>query len=282
MPVISNNVVLSTSTVLAGGGRITNDNPIIGYVNQVTASNISATTAAAGFPASNVANVSTNLRWEGVPASPATEDILTAAVNSVEQLEYLAIAKHNLGTIGATVSVEGSVNLSASPVVWTELVGPAVLAGDAPALFRFTPQALDGIRLRIQPGSAAPSVAVMYAGPLLTLQRRIYVGHTPSNYGWKSKIVNNRSESGNFLGRILLNQFVQNKVSMENVTPEYFRSFLVPFLEASFTDPFFFAWRPETYSDEIAFAWMTGDPTVSNAQANGLMNVEFDLGGIYR
>ena len=282
MPVISSNVVVSTDTAVAGFGTVNANNPIIGFEDLATTSNITTDTAASGFPASNMANPSTNLRWQGATASPAVEEIVQVAVATTELVEYLGIARHNLGTIGSSVTVEGTVSLSASPIVWTTLAGPQTFANDDPIMFRFAPQALDAIRVRIGVGSSAPTIAVLQTGPLLTLQRRIYVGHGPINYQRNSKIVTNRSESGNFLGRVLLNQFVKTTINMENITPNYYRDFLDEFIQAAYLAPFFFAWRPSDYPNEIGFCWMVSDPKPINQLPNGMMSLEIEVGGIVR
>ena len=104
--------------------------------------------------------------------------------------------------LGGWISVEG--DDGTLPQSWQELAGPVIPADDAPLLFRFSPVALSSIRLRMQPGSSAPTAAVLYTGALTVLQRRIYVGHTPITMGRVAKITNARSESGNFLRREVL------------------------------------------------------------------------------
>jgi hypothetical protein len=129
-------------------------------------------------------------------------------------------------------------------------------------------------------GAAPPTIAVVYAGALLVLQRRIYVGHTPIPYGRSAKITNGRSESGNFLGRIVLNEKTQSAVKMQNLTPAWYRQHLDPFIAASKEAPFFFAWRPLSYPREVGYAWMTNDPQPSNARANGMMQIDLQMTGI--
>jgi hypothetical protein len=271
-------IVISSSYVLAdsvsGGGVINANNPVIGWQNLVAIGNIAADTEADGFPASNLANPSTNLRWLG-EASEA-DDYITVTANATEPMDYIAIARHNLGSAQIPVSVE----YLSSPETWVELIAPVLLPNDGPALFRFPPQALEAIRLRLQPGSAAPTIAVVYTGALLVLQRRIYVGHTPMPYGRQAKITNARSESGNFLGRIVLNETTRTKFDLQNLTPDWYRTVLDPFVRASKDTPFFFAWRPQSYPREVGYGWLTNDPQPSNQRLNGMMGISFELDGI--
>ena len=220
--VVSSNLVLSDA--LSGGGVINANNPLIGYQNLVTAVNVSATTEASGSPASNLANPSTNLRWQASEQSPPADEFITLDLSTNEDVDYIAIARHNLhtGQIAASVDV---LDESTSPASWVELVSPVLLPNDGPALFQFTPQAITQIRLRLQAGLAAPFVAVLYAGKLLQLQRRIYVGHTPINFGRQTKVVTGKSESGDFLGRIVLSEMVQSSFDLQNLTPSWLSQF---------------------------------------------------------
>lgn len=275
--VISGSYVISDTA--SGGGTITADNPVIGWRNLVTTGNVSTTTEAEGFSATNLANPSTNLRWTGELSSPEADEYVTVVTSATDDMDYIAIAKHNLGTAQIPVSVE-YLDEDASPDSWEELIASVILPNDGPALFRFPPQALSAIRLRLQPGTEAPSIAVVYTGKLLVLQRRLYVGHTPMNYGRTSKITNARSESGNFLGRIMLNQKTGTAVGLKNMTPDWYRTYMEPFIQDSYENPFFFAWRPSSYPREVGYAWMTNDPQPSNQLPNGMMQVDLDMTGI--
>ena len=278
-------VVISSSLTLgdvaSGGGVINANNPIIGYENLVTTANISTTTAESAYPATNMANNSTYLKWQGVVSSPEQDEYITLALNTNEDVDYVAIARHNFYTAQIAVSVE-VLNEATSPDTWDEVISDSIPSDDGPILFRFTPQGISSIRIRLQPGSAAPFAAVVYAGKLLVLQRRIFVGHTPITYGRSSKITNAKSESGNFLGRILLNRMSSTKVDLGNITQAWYRAFLDPFILDSQENPFFFAWRPSDYPDEVGFAWMTNDPQPVNDLPNGLMSISMEMGGIYQ
>lgn len=278
-------VVISSSYVIgdsvSGGGTINEDNPVIGYDNLAVPAAISTDTAAEGFPASNMGNPSTNLRWVGEASSPEADEYITVntVTTPIQDIDYIAVARHNFGSAAIPVSVE-YLDLDASPVEWVELIASVLLPNDGPALFRFPPLSYAGIRLRLQPGSAAPTAAVVYCGKLLIMQRRLYVGHTPINYGRVTKVANGRSESGNFLGRIILNEMTATQASFSNLTPDWYRANMEPFLLQAQEQPFFFAWRPGAYPREVGYAWLTNDPQPQNALANGMMSIELEMAGI--
>lgn len=276
-------IVISGSLVLgdiaSGGGVINANNPLIGWESLVRTGNISSTTAATGFPASNLANPSTNLRWEGEGGSPEADEYITMALDTAELVDYVAIARHNFATAQIAVSIE-VLDQDASPAAWNEIVADVIPPNDGPLMFRFTPQAVSSIRIRMQPGSAAPTAAVVYCGALLVLQRRIYVGHTPVTMGRKSKVTNARSESGNFLGRIVTAQMTGTEVDLTNLTPAWYRANIEPFILDAVERPFFFAWRPSDYPYEVGYCWLTNDPQPSNSLANGMMQVSLEMAGV--
>ena len=112
------------------------------------------------------------------------------------------------------------------------------------------------------------------------LQRRIYVGHTPIPYGRESRVTTGVSESGNFLGRIVLGESLETSVDLQNMTPAWYRAEMDPFIAASKEAPFFFAWRPDSYPRETGYAWMTNNPKPSNQRSNGMMQISLSMGGI--
>lgn len=163
---------------------------------------------------------------------------------------------------------------------WVAVIEEFIPSSDGAILMRFDPQAVNMVRIRLQPGDAVPTAAVVYAGKLLVLQRRIYVGHTPINMRVSSTIINGYSENGQFLGRIVKSQTLKSNVTMNNMTPEWFRLNMLPFIQAAVEAPFFFAWRPSDYPEEVGFCWLTGDPHPKNQRNNGMMSVSLDLSGI--
>jgi hypothetical protein len=272
-------IVISSALSLSLLEEPNANNPIIGYHNLVTPTNVTATSEDMEYPAVNVANPSTNLRWLGVQDSPPDDIYLRFDINTNEQIDYVGIARHNLSSASIPVSIEG-LTVADSPEDWNELVQDVILPNDGPAIFRFTPQALSAIRIRMQPGNEAPTIAVVYVGKLLVLPRRIYVGHTPMQYNRQATVVNGRSESGNFLGRIVLNETLSLNVEMSNIDPDFYREEIDPFFVAAVEAPFFWGWRPGDYPYESGFAWMTADSKMSNQRPNGFVQISFQAEGI--
>lgn len=267
-------IVISSAVVLVSPTEgINADSPVFGYVNLVTVSNVVAGTTASGYPASNVANPATFLEWRG---ADTTEQLFTVNLaGNTEDVDYVGIARHNFGSAQIAVSIEGDTGSGYT------VVGAEVLPGDdTPLLFRIATASYIGLRVRMKSGGSAPRIAVVYAGKLLVCQRRFYVGHAPITLNRQSRITNGRSESGNFLGRIVLGEGVSTSVNLQNLDPAWYRANFDPFVKASKDCPFFFAWRPSTYPAEVGYCWATNEPKVTNQRANGMMQVDLQLAGI--
>lgn len=266
-------IVISSNLVLAqAAGAVDVDLPAVGWHNVVTPIGIVADTEEDNFPASNLANPATHLEWR---ADDDSEQYLTVTTNYVDVVDYVGVARHNFGSADIPVSVEGLID-----DVWTEIVESIMLSDDSPAIFRFVPQSLTQIRIRMQSGNAAPRAAVVYVGKLLDLERKIYVGHTPLPHGIRSSIANGMSESGNFLGRIVLAEWRESAVPLSLISPAWFRANMVPFLKVAKEVPFFFAWRPSTYPREVGYAWFTDDPRPAPAGPSNLIALDWALSGV--
>jgi hypothetical protein len=162
---------------------------------------------------------------------------------------------------------------------WTLIGDEQMPADDSPIIWRFAQQSLLAVRLRVKPIAVAPEASVMYTDVLLQLQRRIYVGHRVLNYNRRANVVTGFSDEANFLGRLVLGELKESSLSLQNITPAFYRSDVDPWLSNSIEKPFFFAWRPQGYPLEVGFCWLTGDAQMSNQRPNGMVQVSASLRG---
>jgi hypothetical protein len=273
--VISSNLTLNATDE----SSLSLDHPIIGWENIATISNITATTSDALFPVTNLVNPATHLYWQvGGAFSPAIYEYITVNTNTSDPIDYLAIAKHNLGSLNIPITI-GYFDTN-SPPVWHDLVAESLLGDDSPAMFRFTSQSLSTISIRLGPTSLLAQIAVLYTGKLLVLPRKLYQGFVPINYGRIAKVTSGRSEAGNFLGRIVTQEFVKDSVPLSLISPTYFRDHIADFLVDSKENPFFIAWRPQTYPREVGYCHMTNDPIPINEPPHGLVAMTLEMTGI--
>lgn len=263
-------IVLSPAIVLGQSTLLTADNPLICWQQLVTVSSIAATSEESGYPATNLANPATHLGWRAT--STALQDLTVSSLSM--PISYIAIAKHNLGSAQCPVQVD-----VADPTYRT-VAGPVLLPDDTPAIFVFPEATPTDARLRIDTGSEAPRVSVLYCGNALQVERRIYANHTPLKYAREIDVMSGLSESGNFLGRIVTRERRAAPVKFSLIDPDWYRENFDPFLISAKESPFFFAWRPATYPREAGFAWLTNDPKPVPEPPSNLVGIELQLAGI--
>jgi len=270
-------IVVSSAYALAAAAAADPDHPIIGWNNLVTFTNITSGNAATGYPATNLSNPSTALRWQ---AADTTDQYLTVLFGAEDTVEYMAVARHNWGSGAVVVSVEGLAS-GADPVSgWTELVSETLLPDDSPALFRFVALPLVGIRFKLQPGSVVPFAAVVFTGALLVLLRGLPTGHTPINYGRTATTLGVRSQGGDFLGTVVLNTALATSIAQQNLEPDWYRANLEPFRLASADATFFWAWSPRDYPFEVGYCSVTNDPQPVISQLPGHIDITFNIAGV--
>ncbi len=277
MLVISQGLVLADETIPDG-------TPLILWDNRVTTANVSADSEDASYPATNLANPATNQEWRGSSNSPTpTEVDIDVDINSVDLIDGVGIARHNFGTEQIAVSIY---SLSAdSPPVETLLAGPQIPPNDEPMLFQFTATSFVTLRVHLDiPAATVPRAAVLYAGPLLIAERGFDVGSefTPPRFARKTTSVNGMSHAGDFLGRIITSQAIEGAVATwKHFTPAWYRDEFDPFVAAAQRDtPFFFAWSPDGYPYEVAFAWLSEDPLPLLSPVTDRFGVSLKMDGI--
>lgn len=262
-------IIRSVSLVLPGASNT--NAPAVGIDSYVTTSNVATTTADASYPVTNIANDASFLEWRGT--SNSAENITITI--SAGLTNYVGIAKHNFSTAGRSVKIQGDTGTG-----FADLTTAFTPADNSPLLFLFDSAAYTSIRVVLGAGSAVARAAVLYVGPTLALERNIYVGHVPITLGREARDVNGMSESGNFLGRIILSESNQTGIELTELSPLWVRGNLQPFLVSARTRPFFWGWRPDTYPYEMGYVWLTNNPKPVNSRPNGFMAVSMSVRGI--
>jgi hypothetical protein len=250
-------------------GYINANNPRIGYEDLLASGAVASTYAEADYPASNLQNVSSAEYWQSTDnfnVQYLTMQVTPSPVN------YFAIAGHNLR--GAELKLQYRLD-PGDP--WIDKTDPVIPGDNNAIMWLFgEEQSASYWRLYIEPDPGVyPRIAVAYLGPVLTLQRRTYVGHKPVTFNRSTNVVSGMSESGQYLGRVVRSRSLSTQLSQQNVDPAFYREYIDPFAIAAQTRPFFMAWRPSTYPEEIGFCWLTKDITLENQLANGF--VKFDI-----
>jgi len=263
-------IILSQSLVVSPASIFDARRPVIAWQNLAVASAITVDSEEAAHPGVHLANPVTTEYWR---SGTTIEQLITVELTGTDPIDSLAVARHNFASGEIVGSVEG---LSGDDgAVWEELVEPTSFGDDRPVLFRFPPSLLIGIRLRLVPTAVAPQAAVLYVGKLLVLEQGVQVGHVPIPYARERNIIVGRSEAGEFLGQIQSGGSRRTKADIKNLTPEFCRLVMDPFLKEM--PPFFWAWAPEKYPDEVGFAWCTNDPKPVPSQLAGYSDVTLEM-----
>jgi hypothetical protein len=265
-------IIISQNLVLSADDGLTLDHPIVGWQNIATPANLVATSEEVNYPASNLANPATHVRWR---ASSTDAQYITVTTGSADAIDYVAIVRHNLATAGVETSIEANYGVG-----YNVLLAPVFLANNGPTLFRFISGPCVSIRLKLSDGDIPAEIAAIYVGKLLVLPRKLYQGLTPPPHARVSKVTNGVSEAGDFLGRIETQRRIETKIPLSLIDPTYYRDHIDEFLAVSKTTPFFFGWRPQTYPDEIGYCSMTNDPQPINQSPHGLIAMDFEMTGV--
>lgn len=267
-------IVASSNLVLSESG-LTADHPIVGWQNLVTVDNIVADTEDANYPATNLANPATHLRWKA--ATSALQEI-EFTPDSAETIDYVGIARHNLSSQQIPITI--LTHDGGSPDVDTVLVDEVILPDDGPAIFRFDPGAYPNIKIELGAGLAPAEIGVVFIGKLLVMPVTLWQGMGSPIHQLNSTITNGMSEAGDFLGRIETMRRMEAKVPWSLIRPDYYREHIHDFIKVCRTRPFFFGWRPQTYPYESAYCAMINNPMPVNESPHGLIAMSWEMTGV--
>lgn len=266
-------IIISPSLVLSYSALPNENVPIICAGNLVTISNVAADREDADYPATNLANPQTSSLWK---SGSTADQYVTITLDGTIETDYLAIARHNLGSGLVVASVEA---MTAS-VSWAEVAGETLLGTNEPAIFLFDADFYTGIRLKLQPGSVEPQAAVVYVGASIQMPKGLQPGHVPLTYARNRTYLNGMAMNGDYLGDVVMTQKRSSAVSFKALDGGWYRDTFDDFVQDSDT-PFFFAWRPVAYPREVGFAWATSVPQpVQNYLRPDLIDISIQMDGL--
>jgi len=252
----------------------------IGYQTITRDCTVSASSEAVNCPADAPTRPDTYERWKPteIPATWAVDAGAAVDVN------YIGIAAHTLGTNRASVIIQWStdgIDAGTYPSVhWTDYGNSFLPANNSPIMVigDLTTARYWRVVIKSVAGDE-PEIGVVYVGKALEMERAIYGGHAPITMSRNTTIRPNKSEGGQFLGRTVIRKGVSTSASFRNLTPAWVRSEFDTFIRAAREYPFFFAWRPEDYPEEVGYVTCDQDISPSNMGMAGFMQVSFSMNG---
>lgn len=266
-------VVLSSNFVASGAQYVTDNSPRICYQDFVAGANATADEEASGQPVTLLQHYLTapGERWNGTSTSVQHVEF---DFGQLRDIDYVGIAAHNLGTIGASIQLQDSTD----GVSWSDVESAIVPADDESIIFLIAEISTRWLRLKITPGTDAPAIGVVYAGKSLGIQHRIYGGHTPVTLAPRWNRIGQSSDTGQFLGSVVTRKWYEVQAEFDNLKADWVRSYLKPFINSDAANrPFFWAWRPVDYPNEVGFARLTNQPEPSNSGKKDFMDVTFSM-----
>lgn len=260
---------ISSGFVLSFQDILNPNQPRLCWQSFVDPDNVTATSETDENPVTNLTNPATSFVWQA--SSTAQQDIDFGVEGEVD---YIGIARHNFG--GAT-EVRLQFKIGTDYVTVRDWFQPPL---QQTILILFNIASPDEVRISIRGNVSPPILGVVYIGRATVIQRRIYVGHTPITYGRNVQTVGAVSESGQYLGELVRRESRSTSIALQNLTPQWYRDELDPFVSQRPRRPAFFAWRPQSYPNEVGYMWLSGNARPSNQRPNGMMQITLNMDGI--
>jgi hypothetical protein len=237
----------------------------------------SANVTGAGEGAAALSTPTTYDYWQATSGTSwSIQQVAGSSPSSIggvsQQITAVGIAGHNLGTVGATVSISinGNVVATRQPT------------SDAPLLVLFDVVVSDRVTVdvTISSGAPMPRIATIAFGEALVFERSVYGGHSPFTLNENQTVLSNRSEGGQFLGASVVRRGFGGALSINHLRAAWVREFMPAFIQGTESMPFFLAWRPETYPDEVAYCYHTAAVSLSNMGMRDYMAVSLSVEGV--
>ena len=232
---------------------------------------ITTSSAAAGFPAVNAGTLRTDSAWRPT-ALPATWRL---NCDPDEDVSYIGIAKHNLGSLNAVFSLQYA--SGAGDVTFPGMTDISV-DNDKPILLLCNTRSVESVRILITSADAMPTIAVISAGVAMEMPRPFVWTGQPITEGEQVAFEDTRSQTGNWLGRSVQSTGLQFSLTMQNAS-EYWRKTTWQDFKAWANGEgaaFFVAARP-CYPEEVAYAWMNDTARASRGRPNKTNSTELTL-----
>lgn len=227
----------------------------IAYDNATARATVTATSAAPTRPASNLRTLDTYQTWR----PEAVEAVVTIDFDVPETVNFLSIARHNMGSAGITAAVEIEVGGDWLPLA---TLHPQ---HDGPLGVPFAEVTATGIRVTF--GSAGvPTMAVLMASRAVVMERELRSTMQPVWLSRKTDVSPQISERGQLLGSVVVRSGVEASPTWRYLSRAFYNSTLKPMARDMPGRPAFVQWQPLEHPDEVIFGNVSGDASGSHMQ----------------
>lgn len=219
-------------------------------------STVGVTSSASGYDPDWMLDGETWSVWQ----AGGTTQTITLSFSS-QTTSYAALAAHNLGSIGASVTCQ----------VGGVTVGSISPTDDSAIVFLFSSRSASQVQFVITGGTA--EIAVAQAGDALEmLQLSVFTG-LPISESKQVRYRHQQSVTGDVLGRAVEGADLRFDLTVQNL-PETFRAAAGDITWKGFINhvdnvgPFFIAAKPSSYPDDVAYARATERPRFNRERPN--------------
>lgn len=177
------------------------------------------------------------------------------------EIQFAAIAAHNLATLGGTVVLQYSTN---SGSTWASAGAAAVTPADnAPIAFRVA-SGVSATHWRWWftglTAGAPLYVGAAHMGTELVMPSRFYADFAPPIVPSEVALQANITDGGQFAGTSVIAKGTTMTAPFQHLTPAFVRGTFKPFMSAWNAGGLaFFAWRPATFPDDVRLVRREGD-----------------------
>lgn len=245
------------ATALASAGQT--ENPFAAWDNQAATATLGGSATLPDGAAANAVSGTTYDYW--IPNTGTTTRTFDVKFATARTISFVGIAAHNIFTLGATVQIRRSTD---GGVTWNDAgAGTQTPTDNSPIGFRMVTSGNDAAdwQIRVQGLTAGTTlyIGVAFFGTDMVFPRRFYKDFAPAIRPTEVQLQSNVSVGGNLLGNSIIAQGSTINAQIRLLPPSFVRGEMLNFIpHFNAGKGFFFAWRPNTYAQDLAYAWREG------------------------
>ena len=219
---------------------------------------IITSSARTGYSVENCYDWRTTTYWS--PNNTVGYHSFTATFSSPITVDYLAFYRHNLESVNGNFYIMHSID----NLVWNTVLYSTATDNEL-KIITFTAITAQYWRVVFYIPTTTPFfLGVVMIGRRMPLDRGMVAGFTIPRHGRKNDIVNQRTEGGQFVGRVKTSQGARSSINFRHVTQSWVRSYWEAFVEHAELLPFLFSWNHDTYPQDAVYCVTDGEiPDIS-------------------
>ena len=222
------------------------------------------------FPVVNVTRKNTYETWRPTSFSPK----IVATWASPQTVNYVAVARHNLGSAGIT---GGS--------LWVTPVGESIVkvcdfvpTTDKPLLVPFDETEIEAAEVRFGTGASA-IIAVVHLGRAVVMERPLRGTMQPVWFSRQTGVLTQTTDGGETLGSLVIRRGSSVAPQWTNLSKDFYNNTLRQLAYDMPSHPFFFQWRPDEHPEEVVYGNITGDAEGSHISGVARYTFGFSMQG---